>query len=429
MISRYQRNIFSFLWSDKKKFESFLKVELAASYAWMLEGLITKDEFDLLSKATFDLDDIYQYELETKHDVIAFTKAVSKNLGDEKKWFHYGLTSTDIVDSAQSLILKEVNEILLADIDSFMEVLKEKAHKYQNQLIMGRTHGMHAEVTSFGLKFALWYEDFKRLRELFVKSSKNIEVIKLSGAVGNFSASTPKIQELASKYLNMSESNISTQTLQRDRHANYISVIALIGSELDKIATEIRHLSRTEVLEVSEFFDSNQKGSSAMPHKKNPISSENISGLSRVLRGYMITSYENISLWHERDISHSSSERIILSDSTTLLDYMLNRYKDTIKNLVVYEKNMLKNIEKSNGLVFTQSVLNYLIKNQMDRYQAYDIIQELALESMNQNLSFYELVKNDKRLLKIINLDDLNQIFSLEKHLKYVSDIYLKVFD
>jgi adenylosuccinate lyase len=428
MIARYQRKIFKELWSDEKKFESFLKVEISASYAWMKLGLFDESTFNLIKNASFLLDDIYKFDEEVKHDVIAFTKAVSKTLGKEKKWFHYGLTSTDIVDSAQSLILKEVNEILLNDIDQFMNVLKDKAFLYKDQLIMGRTHGMHAEVTSFGLKYALWYEDFKRLRELFLKASKNVSVIKLSGAVGNFSASNPLLQSIAANYLNLDESNISTQTLQRDRHANYLSVVALIGAELDKIATEIRHLSRTEVMEVSEYFDINQKGSSAMPHKKNPISSENISGLSRVLKGYMLTSFENISLWHERDISHSSAERIILSDATTLLDYMLNRYKDTIDQLVVYPKHMLKNIEKSNGLVFTQSILNHLIHKEMDRYQAYDIIQKLAIDSINNDLSFYELVKNEKEITKYIDLTDLDQIFSLEKHLKYVDYIYSKVF-
>jgi adenylosuccinate lyase len=428
MIARYQRKIFKELCSDEKKFESFLKVEISASYAWMKLGLFDESTFNLIKKASFLLDDIYKFDEEVKHDVIAFTKAVSKTLGKEKKWFHYGLTSTDIVDSAQSLILKEVNEILLIDINQFMNVLKDKAIYYKDQLIMGRTHGMHAEVTSFGLKYALWYEDFKRLRELFLKASKNVSVIKLSGAVGNFSASNPLLQSIAANYLNLDESNISTQTLQRDRHANYLSVVALIGAELDKIATEIRHLSRTEVKEVSEYFDINQKGSSAMPHKKNPISSENISGLSRVLKGYMLTSFENISLWHERDISHSSAERIILSDATTLLDYMLNRYKDTINQLIVYPKNMLKNIEKSNGLVFTQSILNHLIHKEMDRYQAYDIIQKLAIDSINNDLSFYELVKNEKEITKYIDLTDLDQIFSLEKHLKYVDYIYSKVF-
>jgi adenylosuccinate lyase len=293
---------------------------------------------------------------------------------------------------------------------------------------MGRTHGMHAEVTSFGLKFALWYEDFKRLRELFVLAAKNVSVVKLSGAVGNFSANDPLLQTIVANYLDLPEANIATQTLQRDRHANYLSVISLIGAELDKIATEIRHLSRTEVKEVSEYFDINQKGSSAMPHKKNPISSENISGLSRVLKGYMLTSYDNIILLHERDISHSSAERIILSDSTILLDYMLNRYKDTLLKLIVYPNQMLLNIEKSNGLVFTQSILNHLIQKEMDRYQAYDIIQKLALKSMDLNLSFYELIKNEQTIMKYVSLSELDQIFSLKKHLKYVDHIYSKVF-
>ncbi|MDO9628499.1 MAG: adenylosuccinate lyase, partial [Acholeplasmataceae bacterium] len=362
MISRYQRKIMKDLWSDENKFSSFLAVELAASYAWMKTGLFSEEEFRQLEKASFKIEDIDRIEAEVKHDVIAFTKAVSLTLGDEKKWLHYGLTSTDVVDTAQSLILRDVNHILLEDIDSFMSVLKKKANLYKNLPAMGRTHGIHAEITCFGLKYALWYEDFKRLRRLFVHAADSVSVAKISGAVGSYSQSAPIIQKLASDYLGLDESLISTQTLQRDRHANYMSVIALIGAELEKIAIEIRHLSRTEVKEVSEYFAASQKGSSAMPHKKNPISSENITGLSRVLKGYMVTSYDNIALWHERDISHSSAERIILSDATTLLDYMLNRYTQTLDLLVVDEKQIAYNITLTKGVVYSQKVLSLLIQ-------------------------------------------------------------------
>ncbi|MDR4968856.1 MAG: adenylosuccinate lyase, partial [Acholeplasmataceae bacterium] len=288
MIARYQREIMKELWSETNKFDAYLKVELACSYAWLKQGLFDESTYEALEKASFNLDDIYRIEQETKHDVIAFTKAVSLTLGEEKKWLHYGLTSTDVVDTAQSLILKKVNRILIEDMQKMMAVLKEKALLYKDLPIMGRTHGIHAEVTSFGLKYALWYEDFKRLFNLFIEAAKNVEVAKVSGAVGNYSANGPMIETIAAKKLGLETSNISTQTLQRDRHANYISVIALIGAELEKIAVEIRHLSRTEVKEVSEYFSIDQKGSSAMPHKKNPISSENISGLSRVLKGYMV---------------------------------------------------------------------------------------------------------------------------------------------
>lgn len=416
------------LWSDENKFNSFLAVELAASYAWMKTGLFSEEEFKRLEKASFNVEDIYRIENEVKHDVIAFTRAVSLTLGDEKKWLHYGLTSTDVVDTAQSLILRDVNHILLEDIDAFMKVLHQKALLYKKLPSMGRTHGIHAEITSFGLKYALWYEDFKRLRRLFVHAAEEISVTKLSGAVGNYSASSPVIQKLTSDYLGLNESIISTQTLQRDRHANYMSVIALIGSELEKIAIEIRHLSRTEVKEVNEYFAATQKGSSAMPHKKNPISSENITGLSRVLRGYMMTSYENIALWHERDISHSSAERIILSDATTLLDYMLNRYKDTLNLLEVNENQIAYNITLTKGVVYSQKLLSYLIQKGYDRNDAYDLIQKRSLEALSKQIDLLDLLKDDQSILKVISKEELNDIFDSKSYLKYVDDIYDKVF-
>ncbi|HBG32147.1 MAG TPA: adenylosuccinate lyase [Acholeplasmataceae bacterium] len=429
MISRYSRQIMTKIWSENHKFDQFLKVELACSHAWMHLGLITLQEYQALSKATYKLEDINRIELEVKHDVIAFTKAVSLSLGEEKKWLHYGLTSTDVVDTAQSLILREVNQVIKEDIKGFMSVLKDKALLYKHTPSIGRTHGIHAEVTSFGLKFALWHEDFKRLNKLFIEASKLVEVAKISGAVGNYSASTPKLQELTAQELNLTESNISTQTLQRDRHANYLSVIALIGAELDKIATEIRHLSRTEVGEVSEFFDVNQKGSSAMPHKKNPVSSENISGLSRVLKGYAVTALDNIALWHERDISHSSAERIILADSTTLIDYMLNRYKNTLSGLVVNPDVMIKNIDKTHGVIFAQDVLHLMIKKGFDREKGYDLIQKMALQSLNTHQSFKELLIKNEDIHALLNPNDLDQAFDISKYLRYVDDIYQKVFN
>ncbi len=428
MISRYQRDVMKNLWSDEHKFNTFLKVELAASYAWMKFGLFDDKTYQLIKRATFQLDDISKLEEETKHDVIAFTRAVSKSLGDEKKWFHYGLTSTDIVDTAQSLILKDVNQIILDDIELFMEVLKAHAFQYKNTPVMGRTHGIHAEITSFGLKFALYYEDFKRLKQVFLHASEQLSVVKLSGAVGNFSGNDPKIQNIAAKMLGLKEAHIATQTLQRDRHAHYMSSLALIASELEKIAIEIRHLARTEVQEVSEYFSENQKGSSAMPHKRNPISSENISGLSRVVRGYMMSSYENISLWHERDISHSSVERIILADATSLVDYMLNRYQQTLRDLKVFPKRMMENINLTEGVVFAQSVLSLLIQKGMLREEAYDLIQKKAYQALEDKVSFESLLLEDKNLSHMINQEEMKMIFNLEKHLIHVDEIFEKVF-
>jgi adenylosuccinate lyase len=428
MIKRYERQVMKDLWSDQKKFDTFLQVELAASYAWMKKGLISLDVYEKLSKATYQISDIESIEREVKHDVIAFTKAVALSLGEEKKWLHYGLTSTDVVDTAQSLILKEASQIILEDLEQFMSVVRSLSLRYQKVPCMGRTHGIHAEVTSFGLKFALWYEDLKRLKKGFIDAADEVSLIKMSGAVGTYAGSHPDIQKIAAKYLGLKESMIATQTLQRDRHAKFITQIALIGSELEKIAVEIRHLSRTEVGEVREYFNPYQKGSSAMPHKKNPISSENITGLSRVLRGYALTAFENIPLWHERDISHSSAERIILSDSTTLIDYMLNRYQDTLKHLEVDTVQMERNIHYTHGVVFAQGVLNHVIQQGLDRNVAYDIIQSLAMKSLQDRSSFKDALLKEEQLKPYIKASDLDPIFNPETYLKHVDAIYQNVF-
>lgn len=428
MIDRYLRDEMKKIWSDKSKFKAYLKVELAASYGWHKLGLFDEQTYLKLEKASFKLKDILEIEKQTKHDVIAFTKAVSLSLGDEKKYLHYGLTSTDVVDSAYGLLLKQANKIIKKDMKSFMAVLKEKAFLYKDTPIMGRTHGMHAEITSFGLKFALWYEDFNRLYQGFIEASKLVEAAKFSGAVGNYVANTPKLEEIACKKLGLTPSNISTQVLQRDRHARYITSLALIASELEKIAIEIRHLSRSEVLEVSEFFDVNQKGSSAMPHKKNPISSENITGLSRIVRGYVTPALENIALWHERDISHSSAERIILVDCTTLIDYMLNRYQNTLETLIVYEDQMLKNIGLTHGTIYAQQILNLLIKKGFDREKAYDIIQRLAYQAMREQRDFKELILKDIELGLFIKEDELSIIFDVKQYLKHTDYILNKIF-
>lgn len=428
MIERYQRQVMKDLWNESNKFDSFLQIELANCYAWMKDGLFDEATFKKLEKATIDPKRVLEIEKETKHDIVAFVKAVSENLGEEKKWLHYGLTSTDVVDSAYSLRLNKVNEIILKDIDEFMNVLKENAHLYQKTPMMGRTHGMHAEVTSFGMKFALWYEDFKRLRHKFVLASEEIEVIKLSGAVGTYSTSKPEIQRDAAKYLNLKESNIATQTLQRDRHAYYLSIIALMGAELEKIATEIRHLSRTEVREVSEPFSKNQKGSSAMPHKKNPIVSENICGLARILRGYLHPAYDNIALWHERDISHSSTERIMLPDATSLIDFMLTRYTNTIKNLVVFENKMIDNINLSKGLYATQKVMNAIVDKGFDRLTVHDHLQKLSRIVEEEGKHLKVVILEDEWLKTIFDQKSLESLFAFENGFKHLPYIYNKVF-
>src|SRR5699024_5157376 len=297
--------------------------------------------------ATFDVERIYEIEQETRHDVVAFTRSVSESLGEEKKWVHYGLTSTDVVDTALSYLIKQANDIIRKDLENFIEVLKEKAIEHKHTVMMGRTHGVHAEPTTFGLKIALWYEEMKRNLERFNEAAERVEFGKLSGAVGTYANIDPFVEQYVCEKLGLSPAPLSTQTLQRDRHAAYLSVLALIATSIEKFATEIRGLQKTETREVEEFFRKGQTGSSAMPHKRNPIASENMSGMARVVRGYMMTAYENVALWHERDISHSSAERIILPDATIAIDYMLHRFANVVKQLTVYPKNMKRNIDKT----------------------------------------------------------------------------------
>lgn len=428
MIQRYSRKEMLNVWSDKNKFDAWLKVEFFASEAFEKLGIIPKyDVKKLWENGKFDLDRIYELEKETRHDVVAFTRAVSESLGDEKKWVHYGLTSTDVVDTAYGYLLKQANDIIKNDIQKILEVLKEKAIKYKNTPCIGRTHGVHADITCFGLKFALWYDEMKRNFERFKLASRDVEVGKISGAVGTFANTEPFVQDYVCEKLGLISSNISTQTLQRDRHATYISIISLIGSTLEKIGIEIRHLQRTEVREVEEFFSLGQKGSSAMPHKRNPISSENIAGCARVLRGYMVSAFENIQLWHERDISHSSAERIILPDSTILIDYMLNRFTNILENLVVFEDNMIKNINKTNGVIFSQRVMTKLIDKGLSREEAYDIIQPLSMSSWTSGRNFKDILFESEKILKHLTKDEIEDSFSIEYHLRNVDTILKRV--
>lgn len=428
MIKRYSRPVMSELWEDKAKFNQWLKVELAVCEAYFEQGMISQNEIEALRKASFDINRVYEIEEETRHDVVAFTRAVSETLEDEKRWIHYGLTSTDVVDTAQGLVFKEVNEILREDLDKLLSVLKKKALQYKDLPCMGRTHGVHAEITSFGLKYALWVDELKRQINRFEMASKEIEVGKISGAVGNCLYTGVDLQDRVCDILGLNKSMISTQVLQRDRHAYYLSVLALIGSTCEKISLEFRHLQRTEVREVEEGFTSKQKGSSAMPHKRNPISFENICGLARVLRGYMSTSFEDIALWHERDISHSSVERIILPDATILLDYMLNRLTRLIDNLVVFEDNVQRNIEITHGVIFAQRVMSYVIEHKnVAREKAYDLIQPIAMEAWRYQTDFKVLLLNNKDIESYLNHEEIESCFTLEFYLKEVDSIYKRV--
>ena len=428
MIERYRRELVQNLFTSEAKFNAFLLVELYSLEAWSDLGIIPKKDVDKIREnAKFSVKRINELEEITKHDIVAFTRNVSEYLGDEKKWVHYGLTSTDVVDTANGYIYKQANDILVDDLLKFQEVLKEKAILYKETPCIGRTHGVHADITSFGLKWALWYDELNRHLIRFNNVRKDIEVGKISGAVGNFANTPPFVQDYVCNKLNIESSNISTQVLQRDRHAAYMAEIALIGSTLEKIATEIRHLQRTEVREVEEFFSKGQKGSSAMPHKRNPIASENISGLSRVLRGYMHASYENIPLWHERDISHSSVERIIMPDAIMLLDYMLNRYTNVLKNLTVFEDTMYKNIYKTNGVIFSQRVLTKLIDKGLSREESYDLVQPISMICFNDNKQFKELLINNSDICNLLSKDEIEECFNIDFFLKNVDTIFKRV--
>ncbi|MBZ7991962.1 MULTISPECIES: adenylosuccinate lyase [unclassified Campylobacter] len=425
MIARYSNPEMSSIWSEEAKFNAWLEVELATCKAFNKIGVIPNEDLEKLYKnAKFDIAKIKEIEEQTKHDVIAFTRALSLNLGDERKWVHYGLTSTDVVDTAQAIQLKKANEIIKANLENLLGILKEKANLYKYTPQIGRTHGVHAELTTTGLKFAYFYEEIKRNYERFINASEEIRVGKISGAVGTYANVPLEVELDICKELGLNVANISTQVLPRDLHANYISVCALIASALERFATEIRHLAKTECVEMLEYFSENQKGSSAMPHKKNPIGSENICGLSRVIRGYLITAYENINLWHERDISHSSAERIMLPDVTILLDYMLKRFSSIVKNLMIYPENMKSNLDKSYGLIFSQQVLLALIQKGLSREMAYDLVQGLTKKAWSEKLQFKELLKNSKEICEILSTEEIENAFLVDYHLKNIDKIY-----
>jgi adenylosuccinate lyase len=416
------------IWTEENQFNAWLDVELAACWAWAKIGVIPMDDVDVLyEKSAFKLDRIKEIEEQTRHDVVAFTRAVSESLGDEKKWIHYGLTSTDVVDTAWGVRLKQANAIIKKDLERIISVLAEKAKTHKYTVMMGRTHGIHAEPTTFGLKCALWYAEMKRNLERFEKAAADVEFGKLSGSVGTFANIPPEVEMYTCEKLGLTPAPISTQTLQRDRHAHYVSTLALIGSTLEKMAVEVRHLQRSEVREAEEAFRKGQKGSSSMPHKRNPISSENISGCARVLRGYMVTAFENIPLWHERDISHSSAERIILPDATILLDYMLHRFANVMERLVVFEDNMEANIWKTHGLVFSQRVLNKLIEKGMVREQAYDAVQPLAMQAWENQMPFKPIVEADAFIMSNLSQEEIDDAFDLKHHTRNVDVIFERV--
>lgn len=429
MIERYSRQIMRDIWTEENKFNAYLKVEILNAEAWckIFHNIPEGDVKLLWDNAKFDIKRIKEIEEKTRHDVVAFTRAVGETLGEEKKWVHYGLTSTDVVDTANGYLMTQANKILREDLVAFLDMLKKQANRFKNTPCIGRTHGIHADITSFGLKWALWYEEMKRNLERFDYAAKGIEVGKLSGAVGNFANIPPEIQDYVCEHLGIESANISTQVIQRDRHAYYMSTLAVIADTCEQMALEIRNLQRTEVHEVEEAFKQGQKGSSAMPHKRNPISSENICGCSRVMRGYMVAFNENVALWHERDISHSCTERIILPDATELLDYMLNRLKGILENLVVYPETMMKNIYKTKGVIFAQRVMYALISKGLVREAAYDMVQPIAMRALNEDLNYIDLLKESKDVKTYLTDSEIDSCFTLDYYFKNVDYIFNRV--
>jgi len=429
LIPRYTRPVMGRIWSDENKYRTWLQVEVAASETLAEAGLVPKSAARAIkSKGDFDLERIQEIEAEVKHDVIAFTTAVAEKVGPESRWLHYGLTSNDVVDTAQALLVKQASEVIHADLEAFVQVLKRRAFEFQHTPQIGRTHGVHAEPITFGLKVANWYSEVQRDLERFELAAEQMRVGKLSGAVGNGAHLDPEYEEAICERLGLNVAAISSQVIQRDRHAFYLATLAVIASTLDKIATEIRHLQRTEVREAEEYFSEKQKGSSAMPHKRNPVTCEQISGLARVVRSNAQAALENVALWHERDISHSSVERVILPDSTILVDYLLAKTTNLIDTLLVYPKRMLHNLNSTGGLVFSGQLLLDLVEAGVLREDAYRLVQRNAMRAWQEEMPFRDLIFHDDEIINRVDHDTLERAFDLDRQLRNVDKIFVRVF-
>ncbi|HPJ94104.1 MAG TPA: adenylosuccinate lyase [Deltaproteobacteria bacterium] len=429
MIPRYTRKELAHIWSDENRYQKWLDVEVAACEAWAQLGKIPPSSIDNIRKnSRFTVGRIEEIEAVTRHDVIAFVSCVGEYLGDDARYVHMGLTSSDVLDTAYALLLKESSLILLDDIRALMAALKKRAFEYKHTPAMGRSHGIHAEPITFGLKFALWFAEMERNLKRMEDAMDTISYGKISGAVGTFANVPPEVEDYVCKKLGLKPAPISTQVLQRDRHAHFFSTLAIIGATIEKIATEIRHLQRTEVLEAMEPFGKGQKGSSAMPHKKNPILSENITGMARLLRGYCLSALENVALWHERDISHSSVERVIGPDATIILDFSLKRLQGLIEGLVVYPENMQKNIDITRGLWHSQGVLLALVEKGIARDEAYRWVQRNALKVWENREDFQDLLRKDDDVMNVLNAQEIEKLFDISHHLAYVDTIFERVF-
>jgi adenylosuccinate lyase len=429
MISRYTRPEMGRIWEEQNRYAKWLEVEIAACEAMTEEGIIPREAMEnIRTKADFSVDRILEIEQKTKHDVIAFLSNVEEHVGPDSRFIHLGLTSSDVLDTSFALLLKEAMVLIIEDIKGFMGIVKERALEHKHTLMIGRSHGIHAEPITFGLKLAVWYTELKRNLKRVEEALDVISYGKIAGAVGTFANISPKIEAQTCKRLGLKPAEISTQILQRDRHAQYFSALAILAGTMEKIAVEIRHLQRTEVLEAQEAFEKGQKGSSAMPHKKNPVGSENIAGLARLVRTNALASMENMALWHERDISHSSVERVIGPDSTILIDYMLNRLSRIVQHLVVYPENMTENLNKLKGLIFSQQVLMKLADLGLERQKAYEMVQKNAMQVWDTGKEFKAILLGDQGIRKYLTEEDIEDIFSLDYHLKHVDEIFGRVF-
>ncbi len=429
MIPRYTRPEMAKIWTEERKYETWLQIELAVCEALAELGEIPKDAVkEIKERASFNVDRVNELERVLKHDVIAFLTNVGEQIGPLSRYLHYGLTSSDILDTSFALLLKEASDLILKDIERLLSILKEKAFQYKETLMIGRSHGIHAEPITFGLKMALWYDEMRRNRLRMERAKEAICVGKISGAVGTFAHIPPSVEETVCKRLGLNPAPISTQIVQRDHHAEFFMTLALIASSIEKFAVELRHLQRTEVLEAEEFFSKGQKGSSAMPHKRNPISAENLSGLARLIRSYSLAALENIPLWHERDISHSSVERVIGPDATLLIDYMLNRFASLIEHLIIYPENMKANLEKMGGLIHSEAILLLLTKKGLSREDAYATVQRNAMEVWEKGADFRTLLAQDETIQQCLTPEELERLFDVRSHLQHVDYIFRRVF-
>ena len=429
MIERYSRPAMSQVWSEENKFKSWLKVELAVCEVFTERGEIPANDWaEIRDKAGFDIDRINEIEVEVRHDVIAFLTSVSEHVGPASRYIHLGMTSSDVLDTALALQLKESGTMLLEGLDLVMVQLKTRAFELKECPTIGRSHGIHAEPVTVGLKFAIWYDELARQKKRLELAVDDIAVGKISGAVGTFANIEPEIEEAVCSALGLKPAPASSQIVQRDRHAFFFTTLALIAASLEKFATEIRHLQRTEVGEAEEFFHAGQKGSSAMPHKRNPVLSENLCGLARLVRSYSLASMENVALWHERDISHSSVERVIAPDATILLDFMLHRFASMMEKLVVYPEKMMKNLELTGGTIYSQGILLALARAGAAREDAYRWVQRNAMQAFNDGGSFKDYLLNDKDVAKYLSAAEIEEKFSLEHHMRQIPTIFARVF-